>query len=78
MAKLHATVTNEKGATISKSAKETLKIDIKVGNRLWETLTVKFEEDIVEAMNYEQGTDGYTLTTDYGKRLSYILASKSK
>lgn len=70
--KLYATITNENGKTVSKSG-NILKIEIKRGNKLWETLIIKHEDNIVEPMNYSQSNDGYTITTDYGKRLSYIL-----
>jgi hypothetical protein len=71
--KLYATIDSKNGSRVAKKGGEELEIKIYRGNDLWETLIIKHEEDIVEPMNTYQGTSGYTMTTEYGKRLSFIL-----
>lgn len=71
--KLYATIKNTTGKIVKLGSNESIEIDLMIGNNLFERLKIQHEEDIVEPMNTYQATSGFTLTTEYGKRLSYIL-----
>jgi hypothetical protein len=71
--KLYATIKNTSGKIVKLGSNEKIEIDIMIGNRLMERLSIQHEEDITEPMNTYQSTSGYTITTEYGKRLSFIL-----
>lgn len=62
--KITTDITTKRGITV---------ITIKADGKLWEKITIKPEEDIVEPMNTYQPTSGYVMETEYGKRLSFIL-----
>ena len=71
--KLYATIKNTSGKIVKLGSNESIEIDIMQGNRLWERFTIQHEEDIAEPMNTYQCTSGYTITTEYGKRISFVL-----
>jgi hypothetical protein len=71
--KLYATIKNKAGKTVKIGDNDNLSIDIMVKNDLWERITIQHEENIIEPMNTYQNTSGYTMTTEYMKRLSFIL-----
>lgn len=73
--KLYATIKNTSNKIVKIGSNEKLEIDVMIGNRLFERLVIEHKEDIIEPMNTYQSTSGYTMETEYGKRLSFILDS---
>lgn len=71
--KLYATIKNTSGKIVKLGSNEKIEIDIMTGNKLFERLIIEHKDDIIEAMNTYQSTSGYTIETEYGKRLSFIL-----
>jgi hypothetical protein len=71
--KLYATIKNTSGKIVKLGSNEKIEIDIMIGNKLFERLIIEHKDDIVEPMNTYQHTSGYTIETEYGKRLSFIL-----
>jgi len=70
--KLYATTTSER-ASKGQGGNDYLEIDINAEKVSLGKFIVKYEEDIVPAMNYTQHTDGYTIRDTHGKLISYVL-----